>query len=234
MIILTHNSLLFHVLPTSAHFVHQRWYYCVRHLELNNQQFVWNDFTDEYIQTDRKHTYYPSVIANDRLYEIKISDLPVIPYFPVNSYYEWTSFRFYGLRNATAYVLVFDLSNLETFQYIRTLRDQIFESRNMTNVPLLVVGNKQDLLLPAEQNGSESRQQIALMNTSEEKRKDIANLVKRHWKCGYVECSAKYNCNIVTVFKELMNMIGQIDVKEQSPMLDNFQDALERNKCIIL
>lgn len=104
----------------------------------------------------------------------------------------------------------------------------------MANVPLLVVGNKQDLLLPTEQNGSESRQQIALMNTSEEKRKDIANLVKRHWKCGYVECSAKYNCNIVSVFKELMNMIGQIDVKEQSPMMDNFQDALERNKCIIL
>lgn len=196
------------------------------------QQFVWNDFTEEYIATDRKHTYYPSVITNDRLYEIKISDLPVIPYFPVNSYYEWTDFRFYGLRSATAYILVFDLSNLETFQYIRTLRDQIFESRNMTNVPLLVVGNKQDLLLPAET--SDVKGQLSLATTSDEKRRDIANLVKKHWKCGYVECSAKYNWKIVSVFKELMNMIDSIEVKEQSPMLDNIQEALDRNKCMIL
>lgn len=196
------------------------------------QQFVWNDFTEEYIATDRKHTYYPSVITNDRLYEIKISDLPVIPYFPVNSYYEWTDFRFYGLRSATAYILVFDLSNLETFQYIRTLRDQIFESRNMTNVPLLVVGNKQDLLLPAET--SDVKGQLSLATASDEKRRDIANLVKKHWKCGYVECSAKYNWKIVSVFKELMNMIDSIEVKEQSPMLDNIQEALDRNKCMIL
>lgn len=70
------------------------------------QQFVWNDFCEEYVPTDKKHTYYPSVITNDRWYEIKISDLPVIPYFPVNSYYEWTDYRFYGLRSSTAYILV--------------------------------------------------------------------------------------------------------------------------------
>lgn len=64
----------------------------------------------------------------------------------MNSYYEWTDYRFYGLRSAHAYVLVFDLSNVETFQYVRTLREQMCESRNMQNVPVLVVGNKQDLV----------------------------------------------------------------------------------------
>ena len=33
--------------------------------------------------------------------------------------------------------------------------------------------------------------------------KEITSLVKKSWKSSYVECSAAYNWNIVTVFKEL-------------------------------
>lgn len=208
-------------------------YQCHPHVQSHSplfcrQQFVWNDFCEEYIPTDRKHTYYPSVITNERLYEIKISDLPVIPYFPVNSYYEWANYRYYGLRSASAYILVFDLSNLETFQYIRTLREQICESRNMSNVPLLVVGNKQDLI--ADEAGAA----VKPTSSHEEKRRDIANLVKKHWKCGYIECSAKYNWKVVAVFRELITMIDSLDSRDQSPMLDNIQDALDRNKCVVI
>lgn len=196
------------------------------------QQFVWNDFYEEYIPTEKKHTYYPSVITNDRLYEIKISDIPVIPYFPVNSYYEWTNYRYYGLRSSSAYILVFDLSNIETFQYIKNIREQICESRNMTNVPILVVGNKQDLVTAEE--GHSSGGKLAISSGVEEKRRDIINLVKKHWKSGYIECSAKYNWKVIAVFKELINMIDHLDSRDQSPMLDNIQDALDRNKCTIL
>ncbi|XP_069691378.1 uncharacterized protein [Periplaneta americana] len=229
------------------------------------QQFVWNDFSEEYVPTDRKHTYYPSVIINEHLYELKISDIPVIPYFPVNSYYEWTDYRFYGLRSATAYVLVFDLSNADTFQYIRTLREQMLESRDMRNVPLLVVGNKQDLLVSATAPGgsaggngaaggsgvSGSGGATAAITGSatgtssgkdveyREKRRDIVNLVKKHWKCTYVECSAKYNWRVVAVFKELMKAVDSLETGQSSkevcsPMMDNLHEALDRNKCIIL
>lgn len=196
------------------------------------QQFVWNDFNEDYVPTDRKHTYYPSVITNDRRFEIKISDIPVIPYFPVNSYYEWTNFRYYGLRSCTAYVLVFDLSNLETFQYIKTIREQIYESRNMNNVPILVVGNKEDLITNEDGHGGNVK--MAITSGVEERRRDIINLVKKHWKCGYVECSAKFNWKVYGVFRELINMIDHLDSRDQSPMLDNIQEALDRNKCLIL
>ncbi|XP_018329171.1 ras-like protein family member 10B [Agrilus planipennis] len=199
------------------------------------QQFVWNDFSPEYAPTDRKHTYYPSVITHDRLYEIKITDLPVIPYFPVNTFYEWTDFRYYGLRSATAYILVFDLSNLETFQFVRTLKEQIYESRNMANVPVLVVGNKEDLIVQEDgPGGGGGSGKLAITSGVDEKRRDIVNLVKKHWKCGYIECSAKYNWKVIAVFKELMNMIDSVEIRDQSPMLDNIQEALDRNKCAIL
>jgi Ras-like protein family protein 10B len=230
---------------------------------LCQQQFVWSDFSEKYVPTDRKHTYYPSVIINEHLYELKISDIPVIPYFPVNSFYEWTDYRFYGLRSATAYVLVFDLSNADTFQYIRNLRDQMLESRDMRNVPLLVVGNKQDLLVSSAATGGASGGNggtggpgtsgsggatAAIAGTSSggardveyrEKRRDIVNLVKKHWKCTYVECSAKYNWRVVAVFKELMKAVdsletGQAGKEVCSPMMDNLHEALDRNKCNIL
>ncbi|XP_068623810.1 ras-like protein family member 10B [Battus philenor] len=179
------------------------------------QQFVWSDFSEEYVPTDRKHTFYPSVIINEHLYEVKITDVPVIPYFPINSYYEWAHYRFYGLRNATAYILVFDLSNVETFQYIRTLRDQMVESRDMRNVPVLVVGNKQDLLCSNTPSAVTGLQQLAMAESacgdSREKRRNIVNLVRKHWKCGYVECSAKYNWRVIAVFKELMETIDALE-----------------------
>lgn len=175
------------------------------------QQFVWNEFSDEYVPTDRKHTYYPSVIINDQMYEMKISDIPVIPYFPVNSYYEWTDFRFYGLRSATAYVLVFDLCNVDSFQYIRNLRDQMTESRDMRHVPLLVVGNKQDLLQPH----TEVMGTAGVTGASDvELRPDIAALVRSHWRCGYAECSARRRWQVLAVFQQLMRAVQHMEAAD--------------------
>ncbi|KAI4455106.1 ras like family 10 member b-related [Holotrichia oblita] len=112
------------------------------------------------------------------------------------------------------------------------LREQISESRNISNVPILIVGNKQDLILPEE--GTTSGGKLAITSGNDERRREIVNTVKKIWKCGYVECSAKYNWKVVTVFKELINMIDSMESREQSPMLDNIQEALDRNKCNII
>jgi Ras-like protein family protein 10B len=131
----------------------------------------------------------------------------------------------------------------------------------MRNVPLLVVGNKQDLLVSSAATGGGSGGNgaaggsgtsgsggatTAIAGTSSgrdveyrEKRRDIVNLVKKHWKCTYVECSAKYNWRVVAVFKELMKAVDSLETGQGgkevcSPMMDNLHDALDRNKCNIL
>ena len=142
---------------------------------------------------------------------------PSIPYFPVNTLYEWTDFRGYGLRTATAYILVYDITSEESFQYIRSIREQIFESRPMHDVPMFVVGNKHDL---SEDRGRPLR--------------EVSNLVKKHWKCGYIECSAKYNWHIVMLFKELMKGIDCIDHHTHKATSSRVQEALRRNRCVIL
>ena len=77
------------------------------------------------------------------------------------------------------------ISDRNCVQYIRTLREQIYEARDMRGVPLLVVGNKQDELSQTVASGTRYR--------------DIVNLVRKHWRCGYVECSARFNCRVVQV-----------------------------------
>ena len=87
------------------------------------------------------------MILNESLFELKVIDLPVVNYFPPDNIAEWTDFKYYGLRSASAYILVYDVSLPSTFQFIKTLREQMFETRDMTNIPVLVVGNKMDLEL---------------------------------------------------------------------------------------
>lgn len=180
------------------------------------RQFVSNVFLEEYTPTDHKQVFYPSVIINDHLYELKIVDCPYIPYFPVNSLYEWTDYRGYGLRNASAYILVYDITAEESFHYIKNLREQILESRDMHDVPLFVVGNKYDM---SDDRGIS--------------RREVASLVKKHWKCGYIECSAKYNWHVILLFKELMKTIDYIDYGHKPTSL-RVHDVLRNNRCVIL
>ncbi|XP_025092299.1 ras-like protein family member 10B isoform X2 [Pomacea canaliculata] len=180
------------------------------------KQFVMQQFPEEYVPTEQRQVFCPAVIINDHLYEVRIIDCPYIPYFPVSSLYEWTDFRGYGLRNATAYILVYDITSEDSFQYIKNIREQILESRDMHDVPMFVVGNKHDL---AEERGMP--------------RREVANLVKKQWKCGYIECSAKFNWHIMLLFKELMKSVDYIDYGHK-PTSVRVQDALRRNRCFIL
>lgn len=58
------------------------------------QQFVWNEFSDVHRPTTEKHSYLASVLYNEKLYALQITDLPVIPYFPADSLFEWADYRY--------------------------------------------------------------------------------------------------------------------------------------------
>ena len=59
---------------------------------------------------------------------------------------EWSDYRYFGLRSASAYLLVYDVSVPSTFSFIKALREQMYESRDMANIPVIVVANKMDLV----------------------------------------------------------------------------------------
>ncbi len=49
-----------------------------------------------------------------------------------------------GLRDANAFVLVYDLLNPESFEFVSNVFNQLSDARDLSGVPVLVVGNKTD------------------------------------------------------------------------------------------
>lgn len=83
-------------------------------------------------------------------------------------------------------------------------------------VPILVVGNKRDL----------QRQRFM-------PRRAVSVLVKKTWKCGYVECSAKFNWHVVLLFKELLGIAVARGMRQNHTAI-RLQGALQRNRCAIM
>ena len=109
------------------------------------QRFVLNEFEPREPSTVKKCEFYPSIYMKDSLFELKIIDLPVVPFFPANNVVEWTDYRYFGLRSASAYLMVYDVSSPSSFQFIKMLHDQMYETRDMTNIPIIVAANKMDI-----------------------------------------------------------------------------------------
>ena len=182
------------------------------------EQFVNNGckFNIKHTNTKTKQNYHPVVMINNHFYEIHLCDYPSLCYFPTDTLTEWTHYRGYQLLSADAYILVFDITSDDSFQYIKDLREQIVASRHLHDIAIFVVGNKQDL--------NDDRTMS---------RREIQHIIKKQWKCSaYLECSAKHNWHIVNLFKEILKTI---DDNEHIPKATGvtMQDVLNRNKCVI-
>ncbi|KAB0391364.1 hypothetical protein E2I00_010696, partial [Balaenoptera physalus] len=106
---------------------------------------------------------------------------------------EWADACCRGLRSVHAYILVYDICCFDSFEYVKTIRQQILETRviGTSETPIIIVGNKRDL----------QRGRVI-------PRWNVSHLVRKTWKCGYVECSAKYNWHILLLFSELLKSVG--------------------------
>ncbi|RXM95352.1 Ras-like protein family member 10B [Acipenser ruthenus] len=94
--------------------------------------------------------------------------------------------------------------------------DQDSQASSSGEAPILVVGSKRDL----------QRQRFT-------SRRAVSLLVKKTWKCGYIECSAKYNWHITLLFKELLASAVARRLKHNHSSI-RLQGALHRNRCSIM
>lgn len=54
--------------------------------------------------------------------------------------------RALSISSAEAFILVYDITDSTTFEEVRHIRDIIIETKGTTSVPIVVVGNKTDLI----------------------------------------------------------------------------------------
>lgn len=178
------------------------------------RQFMYCAFKDEYAPTAKKQVHLPTCVVNDHLYHIRLTDCPAIMTFPHDYIEEWEEFEpGTAVRNANAYLLVYDKTSEESFTYLKNIREQILENINSHEVPIWIVCNKCDL----PTNGLPKR--------------EIANMVKKQWKTPLVECSAKTNWHIILLFKELLKTIDYLEEDNKNTLAHS---ALRRKKCVIM
>ncbi|VEL38373.1 unnamed protein product [Protopolystoma xenopodis] len=103
------------------------------------------------LPTMRPTYYYPVVLFNDCLVNLRLIDCPpLLGHFPVSSLDEWTDYPGWSLRSAAAFILVFDIASDDSFHYLRQLREKIIAAG--TDVPMVVVANKMDVLQEARRS----------------------------------------------------------------------------------
>ena len=87
-----------------------------------------NKFNNDYIAKYNKIISSPTpIIEVSRGPQVRIMDCPYIPFFPASSLCEWSEYRGYGLRNATAYLLVYDVTSDESFEVRQSLCSSVFK-----------------------------------------------------------------------------------------------------------
>lgn len=115
----------------------------------------------------------------------------------------------------------------------------MFDSRDMTNVPVIVAANKMDLIgskflhLRANSSSHVDQQHAISANrmhhSAEKDRKEIMQVVRKSWRSSHVECSAKYNWNVVSVFKELA---VTLDMIANGQVIGGNQGSTKKKRCL--
>ncbi|XP_044144488.1 ras-like protein family member 10A [Bufo gargarizans] len=178
------------------------------------RQFVAQEFQEEYTPTESRHLYRASAVLSERMYELLILDLPYLPRYPGSAGQEWLDPRFRGLQNSRVFILVFDICSPESFHHVKQLRQQIIE-RTSKPALIVVVGNKRD----QQKHRFVPRHLLSI-------------LVKKSWKCGYLECSARNNWHILLLFKELL-ISATTRSRSNTPSIC-LQGALHRERCSVM
>jgi len=98
------------------------------------------------------------------------------------------------LDGANGVLLVFDLTNKDSFEQLDFWYDQILEYANGLNLPKLLVGSKSDLISSS-----------AIENLVPEEK--ILDFIQEKNINGFFKTSSLQNQNVLTVFKELNNLM---------------------------
>ncbi|KAH8286722.1 hypothetical protein KR018_003042, partial [Drosophila ironensis] len=170
-------------------------------------QFLYNTFSTKYKRTIEEMHQGNFSIAGVSL---------TLDILDTAGSYEFPAMRALSISSADAFILVYDVTDGATFEEVRTIRDQIHETKATTAVPIVVVGNKIDLLADGE-----TEREVEYATTE--------SVVTVDWENGFVEASAANNDNVTQVSYPSI-LVQEIKENLTSGYLQVFKELLAQAK----
>ncbi|KAJ6235558.1 ras-like protein rasb [Anaeramoeba flamelloides] len=170
-------------------------------------QFVQSHFIEEYDPTI-EDAYRRQVKIDDETHLLDILDTA--------GQEEYSAMRDSYMRSGEAFLIVYSVTDRNSFDEIATFHEQITRVKDSDDVPIIIVGNKSDL---------ENQRQI-----SRGEGQDLA----KTYGCPFFETSAKYRINVDEVFFETVREINRqkekLIEKENNLNKKNMKNSQKKKK----
>lgn len=150
-------------------------------------QFMYDEFVEDYEPT-KADSYRKKVVLDGEDVQIDILDTA--------GQEDYAAIRDNYFRSGEGFLLVFSITEHESFSATSEFREQILRVKEEEVIPLLVVGNKSDL---------EERRQVSAEEAAGK---------ASEWNVQYVETSAKTRANVDKVFFDLMREVRKKKMSE--------------------
>ena len=144
------------------------------------QSIMGNDFDEEYKSTIGIDFFSFFIKINNKILQLKIWDM--------SGDAKFNSLADQFLLNSSLVIVIYDITNIESFQHIDSWLQEIKE--NSPSSEVILVGNKTDL---------QNERQVQI--------EEIKNKYKNSQISKFIECSAKIKDNIEEIFLEAANIL---------------------------
>nr|XP_046237850.1 ras-related protein ralB-B-like [Scatophagus argus]XP_046237851.1 ras-related protein ralB-B-like [Scatophagus argus] len=169
-------------------------------------QFMYDEFVEDYEPT-KADSYRKKVVLDGEDVQIDILDTA--------GQEDYAAIRDNYFRSGEGFLLVFSITEQESFTATSEFREQILRVKEEEVIPLLVVGNKSDL---------EDRRKVSA---------DDAAAKASEWGVQYVETSAKTRANVDKVFFDLMREVRKKKMAESKDK-NGPSGKKKKKRCCIL
>lgn len=171
-------------------------------------QYMYDEFVEDYEPT-KADSYRKKVQLDGEEVQIDILDTA--------GQEDYAAIRDNYFRSGEGFLLVFSITEHESFDVLDEFREQILRVKNAEDVPLILIGNKSDL------------------QTSRQVRREEATDKATKWNKPYIETSAKTRDNVDKAFFDLMREIKARKLADNSKPTGKTKDKnKKKRKCIIL
>ncbi|XP_023343132.1 ras-like protein 2 [Eurytemora carolleeae] len=170
-------------------------------------QFIQSYFVTDYDPTI-EDSYTKQCIVDDKVAKLDILDTA--------GQEEFSAMREQYMRSGEGFLLVFSLTDRNSFEEIYKFHKQVLRVKDRDEFPMLIVGNKADL----------SNRQISQAE---------CETMAKQLKTPYIECSAKLRMNIDQAFFELVKLVRRFQAIERAALeAESGQKKRKKLDCSIL